>query len=720
MGERIPVLSPEGQFGTVDAADAEAVTRAGGKLLTGAQVKERELREEYDKKSTAEKVTGAVAGLAAGPIVGNALAGSGVIATAPEVQAFDQGQSSAVTLGLDQIGVKAALNAVAGPKAAAEYGKNQLDVAAAHSGYKTAGQTVGIAATALAGGGLGGAAKAIPGLGASALGGVAEAGAAKVLAPLAARGVLGRALATGGELAARGAVEGALYSGANQITEDMLGDKDVVADKVFASMGTGALYGAAGGFAMGAGGSLAASGARSAISAGRGALGRALTRGGEDAAVAAEREPLRLHGEQPTANANPPQSGPRPDIGAGPEAAAAEAAATKPETGITDLRRMLKGEDAGARGVANDLAYDALGATKTAAKKINEKIEGGTKAVGDYVNRRILSTSADDASLLGTIKSGRADEMLPRIQAEVAADGAKIGDIVQASPVRVDANDLIAKAMKTHAEMMSDPTRIAGADAFQRQIGQTFDAFANGGKLVDGHMDLSEMYYARAKMEGVAHEMKRANGAAGDAMKDWLRQVDEHLVTKIDEAARAIGDTGKRDELLGLKREYQLGKAAEKAATEGADRIAGNNTFGIREGIGGMVGLAMGHPIAAIGAAIAGKVARERGSAAGAYLLTKMADMRILSRAVTSADEQIGRSAKGLLAPPKARPLPEPLSTVPLRERAAKVIDHAATAAANPERLATDVANHVDALNSNAPNLASGLGQRMTSAYALL
>ncbi len=69
-----------------------------------------------------------------------------------------------------------------------------------------------------------------------------------------------------------------------------------------------------------------------------------------------------------------------------------------------------------------------------------------------------------------------------------------------------------------------------------------------------------------------------------------------------------------------------------------------------------MVGLATGHPLMAIGAALAGKVARERGSAAGAYLLTTMADMGTLTRAVAAADEQVGRAAKGLLSAPKPRP----------------------------------------------------------------
>ncbi len=719
---RVSGLAPDPEtgrmrFATFDAADADAVVRAGGKVFTKQEVKDRETQEAYDKQSTGTKI--ATVASMAGPIaypLHAYLRGQGAVLP-PELEAYTQGVSQGFTGGAASVGMKELVGAVGGEKAAHAYGQTAADTVEAHGGLHTAGELAGFLGGAVAGGakaGLGTAGKLIPGVGISAAGGLAEAGAARVLAPIAARGAIGRALATGGELAARGAVEGGLYGAAGSITEDMLGDKEVAADKLYAATGTGALYGGLGGAALGAGGSLAASGVRGV----RSGISRALATTTDAAADAAGTV---------TADVTKAADDVAAKTAAVPDALTGAAAqvGVKPDAEVSALRKMLSGQgDEAARGAANTMAYDALNATKTVAKKINETVKGGTDAVGEYVNRRILKTAADDATLLGTVRGGRADQLLPLIQADRAAIGSSIGDAVAATPVRVAESDLLAKAGAIFKDMASDPTRIQGAKAFQEQVSLSLDALRNGGKIIgepgNGTMDLAEMYYARAKMEKVAYEMKRSNSAAGGAMKDWLRDVDGYLVDKLDEAATAMGDTGAKDRLLGLKREYQLSAAAEKAAQEGSDRIAGNNTFGIREGIGAMAGLAMGHPIAALGAAVGGKVLRERGSAAGAYLLTKMADMGTLTRAMRHVDDAIGRSAKGLLQPPVARALPEAASAEPLRARAARIMNRVAAIQANPEQYADAVAQHTAAMGTNAPNLASGLSQRLVSAAAFM
>jgi hypothetical protein len=695
VADRVSVVTADGQYGTVDAGDAASVADSGGKVLTAAEAKAHETQLIYDKQSAAAKVANTV--LAGSPVIGPYLASKGG-RMAPELEAFKQGISETFTGGLTSIATKEIVGQIAGKEAAHEYGQYALDSSEAHAGAHTAGQVVGFGGSLMAGGpkaGLGKAASAIPGVGVGVVGGIAEQGAARVLAPLAAKGAIGRALATGGSMAARGAVEGSLYGAASQITEDMLGDKDIVADKVFASMGTGALYGGAGGFVLGGAGSLAASGARATVDAVSG-LGKALTR--TEGAAAGKAAGL-----------------------ADDAAIAAEKAATKAEPEAGALRKMLQGEgDSVARDAASTMAFDALGTTRKVSDKIGKEVAGGTKAVGDYVNRRILRVASDDASFLGSLTGGRADELLPLIQADRATIGASIGDVVKAAPVRVAVDDLLTSAAKTTKEMLADPTRIQGAEAFRKQVGQTFEAFTNGGKIVDGSMDLAEMYYARASMEGIAREMKTGNRAAGEAMKGWLREVDSVLVDKIDDAAKALGDKGAKEKLLGLKREYQLASAAEKAAQDGADRLAGNNTFGLREGIGAAVGMATGNPLAAIGMAVGGKVLRERGSAAGAYLATKVADMGAISRAIRAVDEQVGRSAKGILGAPKRGPLPEAASREPLRARAARILDDVAKVQADPEAHAARVAQHTEALNGNAPNLAGGLTARLTSAAAFL
>lgn len=859
---------------SVPADQVSDLIKMGGRVATPQEDAAERTQAAYDKQSLGTKV--ATVASMAGPIgypLHAYLRGEGAVLP-PELEAYTQGVSQGFTGGAASVGMKTIIGEVGGEKAAHAYGQTAHDVSETHAGLHSAGELAGFIGGAVAGGpkaGLGGAGKLIPGVGIGALGGLAEQGAARVLAPIAARGAIGRALATGGELAARGAVEGALYGGAHQITEDMLGDHAVVADKVFAASGMGALYGGAGGAALGAGGSLAASGARATF----GGIRRALARGGSEVAseaaartsadladgtaalqadhplsinpdaglggpvpaherpfnfgpgkhtvgldsalerdfakpIRGEGTPIRGHYEADAGAVGrdamnyPPvigdwrgpsqgvfgrqqflhetggaleteaaplfgkrfgidesgamkvamdaapgterdaikiargKTGPRDvslraddatsfatqspiSIARGAEGVAA---AAQPE--VSAIRQALGGDANGAaRSAANTMAFDALGTTRKIADKINKEVAGGTKAVGDYVNRRIIPQVAGNEgglikSTFNAARGGRADDLLPLIQADKAVIGSGIGDIVKATPVRVSADELMAGAARIAKEMSSDPTRIHGAEPFQKQIAQTFEAFTNGGKLVNGTMDLSDAYYARAQMEGIAREMKRGNSAAGEAMKDWLRDVDSHLVSKIDEAARAMGDTGAKDKLLGLKREYQLAASAEKAAEDGAHRIAGNNSIGLREGIGAAVGAATGHLLPALAAGVGGKLLRERGSAAGAHLMTKLADMGTLTRALKAVDDQIGRASKGMLAAAPARALPEAASATPMRQRAAAVMDKYAQIASDPAKYAETVADHTNPLVNSTPMLAGALTQRLTDAAAFM
>ncbi len=690
----------------------------GGRVAPKQDVQAEQLQDAYDKKSTLEKVAGYATPALPAPIQ-MALRGSGTAPLPPELEAYRAGASQAFTGGLESVVTKEGVGAIAGKDAAHAFGQNQLALKEVHEGLYQGGEVAGFIAGAVAGGakGGGGAGK-VGGAGISALGGLAESGAARVLAPIAARGAIGRALATGGELAARGAVEGGLYGAAGSITEDMLGDKEIAADKLWAATGSGALYGGLGGAVLGAGGSLAASGARGV----RSGISRALATTTDAAADAAG-----------TVAADVTKAA--DDVAAKTATEAGDVAApviAKADTEVSTLRKLMSGDGDGAgRNVANTLAYDSLNATKAVAKKIKETVKGGTDAVGDYLNRRIIPQIAgngEEGLLRGTFnaaKGGRADEILPLIEADRAVLGSGIGDVVAATPVRVSEADLLAKAGDIFKEMATDPNKIRGAKPFQEEVALSLQALRNGGKLVGevgaGDINLADMYYARANMEGVARDVKRGgNSAAAEGMKDWLREVDGYLVNKLDEAATAMGNTGEKDKLLGLKREYQLNRAAEKAATEGANRIAGNNTIGLRVGAGMAVGIATGHAIPALAVGVGGKILQERGSAAGAYLLTKMADMGTLTRAVRHVDDAIGRGAKGLFAPPAARALPEAASAEPLRARAARIMNRVAAIQANPEQYANAVAQHTAAMGTNAPNLASGLSQRLVSAAAFM
>lgn len=662
----------------------------GGRVARKQEVAEAQVNEDYDKRSTLSKA-GELASVAGPvPLAAHYLATGHVVPTLPpSVESYRQGVGKGFTAGLGNVAEKELVRLAEGDEAAKAYAQRAETVTEANPTASKLGVAAGLIGGAVAGG-EGMAGKFTPSGAIGAAGGVGEQLAGRALTGLGVTGrtALGRALMTGSELAARGAIEGALTSAAMQWSEDKLGDRETSADKVFAAMGTGALYGGVGGAALGAGGSLAASGVRAATESAASGLSRVLT---------------KVSGE----------------------VSENEGVASK-----------LLGKDAGdmARSKANDLAFDALGTTRKVADKANAEVRGGTNAIGDYVNRRILKPTEDGASLLGTAMKGRADDLLPAIQADKAVIGGQIGDLIKTNPAKVAIDDIVAPAVKIADDMAKDPTRIGAGTVLRQKVTDMIDAFSNAGKLPQGgskafaagsmkgaEMSLSDLYYARAEMEGIARELGRGGQTtAKQAVNEWLRDVDGILVHKLDDAAKAAGPSNVKAQLLDLKREYQLASWAEKAAKDGTNRIAGNNGFGLREGVGMAVGLATGHAIPAIATGIAGKLARERGAASAAYLLTKVADMGVLTDTVKYVDDAIARASKGLLAPPKPQPYSLPSSTVPVRARATQALATIAALQADPERVSNAIAASTQAMSNNAPNLATSVAQRHSDALALL
>jgi len=703
--KRVPVLAPDPEsgrlrFATVNESSVEAVKKAGGKVLTKAEQIQIEQRQKYEARPVGERVTGAVIGTAAGPIVGNALAGTGTITMSPEAQAFQQGEASAITAGLDQIAVKEALEATAGKEAARAYGKHQLEIKEANEGWHTGGAVAGFAATALSGA-PGGAARALPGVGISALGASAEGLAARGLAGVASRGVLGRALATGGELAARGAVEGALYSEAQTLTEAELGEVPLTSDKMFAALGHGALLGGIGGAALGGAGSLVKSAGVTSISAARGGLARVMGKA-----------------EQAAADVVADEGG-------------ALAKAEKPS--VSRVTDALADPDAAGHKLANSLALDALGATKTQARSALAHVDANE--VGAYVRRVAISPATEGSGVLGSAlkggMAGRADELLTTIQADKG--GRIIGglrDAIEGTGARIEVGDLVKAVDDWHSQMLRTPEWAAGADAFRARIAPELASLGHAGKvaeavldaegnLIGGSIDAVDLYFTRAALERQAYEVARSNSAAGQAYKGFLRELDGKIVSAIDEAATKAAEAGRADKIRYWKKEYQLASAAEEMAEGGAEKIAHNNTFGIREAIGGLAGIATGHPLLGAATIVGGKIAKERGSAAAAALLGKAADLGMLSKTVRRMNDSIGRASQGILSAPKRGPLPElPKGTV--MERALVAQKRLAEAKTDPEAYFDKVARSVEPIAQSAPELAGALMQKATSYLAFM
>lgn len=108
------------------------------------------------------------------------------------------------------------------------------------------------------------------GVGLPSIAGAVEGKVAGQLGGLAAKGAFGRAAASGLAMAAGTGAESAVFGASQELSEEVLGDKQLAAEKILAAGGKQGVLGAAFGFGLGAGGSLLRSGARAA---GESALG---------------------------------------------------------------------------------------------------------------------------------------------------------------------------------------------------------------------------------------------------------------------------------------------------------------------------------------------------------------------------------------------------------------------------------------------------------------
>lgn len=681
MGKRVAVLDPDGKFATVDEADVPNLP-LGARALTPKEIAAKESDEAYAQKSTAEKITGAASMVGPVPFLARAAIKHAtghdeeiVPALPPTVEAYKQGVSTAFTGGLATAAEHEALRALGGDAAAKAYAKNVADVKQAHGTAYGAGMAAGVVGDIASGGAL------------SPLGGAVEGAAARGLSGVASRGVLGRALATGGALAARGAAEGAVIGAANQISEDSLGDRDIAADKVFAAMGLGALTGGVSGGVLGAGGSLAASGAR-------GALSRVLSKGAEAATEAASTA------EGTIAKAAAPEQGP--------------------------LSKLLggKGDDV-AKDIAQDRAFRATGGRKEFVKEANKYLPNGTNDVGEVLLRHGV-LSADEGLLRGAL-SGTPEAMLPKVTAAGDAMGQRLGQITSSSPATIRAGDI--------GEAIADVVDKYGSKAATKPAA---DSLAKFGKTLGGTLGITSLEDA-VPLQRLLEERKALDrlvfeGAPLDAslqveIKRELRGKLEGLITKgLDEASGKVpGELAA--EYKAIKHDFQALRIARDAIEDSIARGTANRTYSLTDKIiGAAAGAAstvvgggmLGGMVAGPGAATVSKFVRERGDAAVALLLHKQASMGTLSRTIRTIDEHLDSASRGLLLPPKPQPYSKPAKAEPVRQQAAKAMAEVARLQSDPQALMTSMSRSTEAMHSTAPELAMGIQMRTARALAFL
>jgi hypothetical protein len=684
--KRIAIISPNGQFGTISAKHAEAVTRAGGRVLTKQEVAEHELQEQYDKQSAGQKIAGAAKMF--GPLGWGANLAAGSPMTTPTLEAYTEGVKQGATAGMGSAIQKGIIGETQGAQAAQAFARRTDQLQQASPVAHGAGEFVGMVAPALAG-----AAGAVAPAGAiSLLGGAAEAGAGAAARALGYEGasVLGRTGLAAAQMGARGAVEGGAYAASQYAGDALLHDVPMTTDKLFAATGTGALYGGAGGFLLGGAGKLAAEGAGAV----RGGLARAMSAPGEATAEAVGRA-----------------------------AGAAEEAG-----GLKGLVGDMTTE-AGVKGRAYDSAWAAIGSgrglqTTEFAKRAARYLDNGTRDVGEWLMRKGIINPK--AGILEAAREATPEAMLPKIQAQVEADGRRIGEITGASDGRVQATDIL--------KAVADVATPYDASAATRPIGRSLWQF--GGELADSlglkagaeSVSVQDLLRERKALDLMVFENAALDPAMKIQVKRELRTKLEALV--VDALDRSSGKLKGEmaAEYKALKRDYLAGNIALDAAEDSAARDTKNATFSLTDkliaGAAGSAGAAIGGPIGGLiagpGAAFASKVVRQRGSAVMASQLYQAAERGTLAKFVQKVDDQIGKASKGLLQPP-AKGLLKPADQMPATKVLAKTaLARVAEFQADPEAFVDKATRQTESLNAHSPELASAMVARQVQALTFL
>ncbi len=792
--------------------------KLGGRIATPQEVAESELQRQYDKQSTVAKVAGGLTG----------------VVLPPELDAYRQGAASGLSAGLVQGVTRQALDVV-DKRAGAAYEKHERDLQAAHEGAYKAGELGGlagqIAISAAAGAGPGaGLARMLPANAIAAAGAPVEAAAARAFGGLVARGALARAAAAGGELAARGAVEGALYGATQSLSEDMLGDREVVADRLFAATGMGALYGALGGAVLGSGGSLVKSAGRAVASKAASGLARMSTSADDVARTVGTETQAVARAADSTLD----------------DAARAVGVDASQETGA--IRKALSGNaDDAVRGIAQERAANAVlggfGLQSTRyAKQAAKYFPNGKRDLGEVALRYGVIDAK--GAVVDAAMAGTPAELLPKLQTAMSGVGQRIGEITEASGARVAIEDLddailrirsywakqagrehVVRAIDDYRESLIGKLRfretprarpaVIDADAglspgpnrlpmpieigaeqrpvLLKDYGRTdrviraaeMPPLASRAKFPDpdaglprvmsidpdaglaiGAPEASEAFKMSAAknvprsvslgdVEAASASSKRAVSLGSplgklerttsvqelleqrrfldDIVYQETRTMDpkarvaalrevrsgmEDVITKsLDDASGKVkGELAA--EYKALKKDFHALRILEEAAEDSAARAAKGSTLGLGEKFAVAQALASGNIAAAPVLGLGMKFIRERGDAAAAVFLSKMADLGTASRVMAKLEEQLGHSARGLVSTPskggayrtQANPIVE----------ARKAEKQIAELSSRPELVVQRAATLTQGLAANAPNAAGGVARSMVRALTFL
>lgn len=647
----VQVFAPDGTYGTVDEKDVAGVEAAGGRVATKDEVLDQL------------------------PAVTGSKALDFALSLTPQQQAGAQGVMQGATLGFGQVGIKKLLDVV-GPK---DSGQKYVDynkrITEAYPGMTTAGEVTGIAASALIGNEAG-LARVLPGAFVARAGAGAEALTGGALSRVLGTGLAKEALRDGAKLAARGAVEGALYGGGTEVSSQLLGEPELAADKIFAAMGHGALGGAAGGFALGAGARLGSAATKAIGTAVEGKLSAVLSK-------------------------------------------AADVTETQGTKGLAELANSAT------KAAAEEQAWRATGARKAFVQQADARFAGGTKGVGEVLLRHGVIDA--ESGILKAGLEGSPEKLAPKIAAAKETVGARIGDLTKTSPARVTGQQVADAVYEVVAPLEKQAGNLAVADSVKSYAYELAEVLKleSPGKTIP----VQELLEQRKILDDIIYrEGSPLNPSPRvGALREVRGKLEGLIVDSMDQAAKDAGRTGFADELRALKKDYQALAIAQKAVDDTVSRRAANNMFGLGSKGFGIAGLASGHAITGAAMGVGHQFLQDRGNAMAAVALSRLAATETLGKMIQSVDAQVSRSAKGLLSPAakaassaSTRTKTKAKTEQPPRVRAQAAIRDVVEAQSNPEAYAKRVEDRLRPVRDVSPDVANQLAMSSARALAFL
>lgn len=383
--------------------------------------------------------------------------------------------------------------------------------------------------------------------------------------------------------------------------------------------------------------------------------------------------------------------------------------------------------------LAGENAWKALSPLKKFTTEA-EKRAGGSASVGrTLIEEGVIPT--EEGALKVGLNHATPEDLLPRITEAKGRVGEAIGQIAKQSKATVEAGELIASY-----ERLVQPLRrkagfegiVTALDEYQGSLLKKLGVMGEDGLVASGpgvsKIPIADVIEQRRALGDLAYREAKALDPKlrVQYLRDFYGELSGLEHKAIDEAAAKFGGPGAA-ELKTLNKKFQHLSIAEEAAQDTQTRIATNRNLSLSDYLSGGAAAASGHGLLAPVAAVAHKIARERGNAVAAVLLEKASQLGAIQRVTNKVDTQVEGAVSGYFKSLKDRRLSartfsvkdEEFETPRARyeERAKQV----AVAASLPRVEAEHVAKVLGpSIGSHAPNTVAAMAKTAQAGSAYL